>query len=132
MQVTAVYWPACFEEPIVLYDGPAALHIDEDVYEGEGQLVFRWRRSPTITWSFASNDEGAPLWLGDSTVAAKQWFEGLQSGDGYRARTDCIPWGPGSHDGCRFRTDGYQPQDVVNGVADGFSSALLHIVNFVD
>lgn len=57
------FWPADFEQPIVLYDGPAALHRGELMIEGVGQLVFHWQRSPRIRWTIASNDRVVPQWL---------------------------------------------------------------------
>jgi hypothetical protein len=131
--IEPVYRPAGFEIPIVLYDGPARLHADGDrIYEGVGQLVFHWRRSPSIKWSFASNDAVVPRWPEDVTPGVGQWLELRDPTDGYEARTDVVPWDNGPAESYAYRASGHQPQGATAGSRDGFSSVIVHIVNFVD
>ena len=121
-----------FERPIVLYDGPARLHSGADVIDGVGQVTFHWRRSPRIIWSLLSNDDGAHDHFFDLTPATEQRIELLDASRGIDPRSDVDPWPKGLRAGYSYRTGGYQDPKTIVGEASGFSSAQVHIVNFVD
>ncbi|HET9731119.1 MAG TPA: hypothetical protein VFP54_00460 [Acidimicrobiales bacterium] len=126
------YWPSGFEEPIVLYDGPAALHQGDKTYVGVGQVVFQWRRSPRVRWSFASNDTKVPDFLDGDPSSDVRRFEMRDNTAGFEARMDVVPWSRGLQDGYSYVTEGFQPHDTPVGIGDGFAYVLVHIVNYID
>ena len=55
VDLESFFMPLRFEEPIVLYDGLARLHVGDSHVDGVGQLRFEWRRTPGVRWDFASD-----------------------------------------------------------------------------
>jgi hypothetical protein len=129
VDLESFFMPLRFEEPIVLYDGLARLHVGDSHVDGVGQLRFEWRRTPGVRWGFAS-DQIPTAVLSDDDGGAKH-FEPLAISSDLQPPSAAAVWTKDRVHDVRYRDHGRQAVDAMVGRSDGFTVLQALVLNYV-